>query len=486
MTKMRTHTVKRLTQAVLSLLMILTLAGCTSKDEPDENSGLYKAVSVNAFGMELGVDDIFDDPITIELQDGGKAVFSYEGKDYKMKWSHTEDSFEAKGGGAKLNGTLRDGVMELTDILDSGVDIRLECEEIMSRTSGTDDASVDGTAADTDDEELSETGALPEDVMQLIDTFEGDWYGMVRVNHAYDGYSDNEDAEMYATARFSFDETGDVTTYLCASVAPVSANFLNITATTSPSINSIVVNFDFFEGHSDDVYLSVNRGLLNGVADIVNDNGDELDISLALRRIGEEWTDDDKEIYWTYAAEYAHLAIGETTETLAAAWLGDEYPTPIPEPSYISSEGALASAGDGSGATGKEDEETESGADDDTAGVTTDDKYVYAGSDSPKYPDDIPADYPLVPHDRFVETFKAISDGKIGRSSTYEDVAAAFGNEGIRWTGYAYEGAAYYYWYSDEDYGNDKVHLLVTFLEDGDTLKYYAYTSVGITAQDVQ
>ena len=180
--------------------------------------------------------------------------------------------------------------------------------------------------------------------MKVIEDFEGDWYGMVRINHAYDGYSDHQDAEMYATARFSFDEQGEVTAYFCASVSPMAANFLNVTARTSPQIESVVVNFDFFEGHTkDDAYFRIDRGLLNTTANIINDDGDEMDISMVFRRIGDEWTENERTVYWKYAAEYAHLAVGETAETLAAAWCDDEYPKPVPALSNI--------AGGGTGAT---------------------------------------------------------------------------------------------------------------------------------------
>ncbi len=78
-------------------------------------------------------------------------------------------------------------------------------------------------------------------------------------------------------------------------------------------------------------------------------------------------------------------------------------------------------------------------------------------------------------------------DGTLTQASTYEDVANAFGAEGIQMVGIQYEGYAYYSWYSDKDYTpSTKIHVLVTFkVKDGD-LTYYAYSSEGITFMDVK
>ena len=356
-------------KAWFALFLAVTLAGCASEAEPDENSGLYEAVSAKTLGMEVGLDDVFDEPLTIELKDGGKAVFSYEGKDYNMKWTRSGRTFEAKGGGAELSGTLRDGVMEIEDVLDSGIDIRLECRSIIRKASRKGRDSKNGDTGEvTDggngigiDPDPADTDGIPEDAMKVAEIFEGDWYGMVRVNHAYDGYSRHQDVEMYCTARFAFDEKGDVTAYLCSSIAPLASNFLNVTAHTSPTIESVVVSFDFFEGHTkDDVYFRVDRGLLNGVAQIANDAGDEMDISLALRRIGDEWTENEKTVYWKFAAQYAHLAVGETAETMADAWCDGDYPKPVPALTNISGKADAASAGPASGGTDAAGADTES------------------------------------------------------------------------------------------------------------------------------
>ena len=78
-------------------------------------------------------------------------------------------------------------------------------------------------------------------------------------------------------------------------------------------------------------------------------------------------------------------------------------------------------------------------------------------------------------------------DGTLTQSSTYEDVARAFGAEGIRMAGIQYEGYAYYSWYSDKDYTRStKVHVLVTFKVKDGNLTYFAYSAEGIMFTDVK
>ena len=113
--------------------------------------------------------------------------------------------------------------------------------------------------------------------------------------------------------------------------------------------------------------------------------------------------------------------------------------------------------------------------------------YVYEGTSFSIKTEELPTNYPCLPEDKFVAGFKSLVDGTITTASTYEDVAKAFGDEGIRMAGIQYEGYAYYSWYSEKDYtGGTKVHVLVTFKVKDGVPTYYAYSAEGITPQDVK
>ena len=114
------------------LCTLLCLAGCGGKNsEPDPNAGLYKAVSAEMFGVEMSAEEALDgSEFTIELMNGGKAKFNYDGKSYSMKWTLDGTTFNAKGGGAELNGTLSGGVLQIKNMMDMGVNVKLVNEEL--------------------------------------------------------------------------------------------------------------------------------------------------------------------------------------------------------------------------------------------------------------------------------------------------------------------------------------------------------------------
>ena len=116
---------KKLTGIFLIVILTVSLYACGSS-EPDPNAGIYKGSSAEMGGVSIDLVEVFGDDLSIELKNGGKAVFNYDGESYKIKWSLEGTAFHAEGGGAELDGTLADGVMVLEDVLGSGVTITLQ------------------------------------------------------------------------------------------------------------------------------------------------------------------------------------------------------------------------------------------------------------------------------------------------------------------------------------------------------------------------
>ena len=116
---------KKFLVVVCALAMLFAMCACGAEEEVDPNAGVYDAISAEMYGIKIAVDDVFEDGFSIELQNGGKAIFHYDGEDYSLKWTLDGETFHAEGGGAELDGTLKDGVMDLEDVIGSGIQIRL-------------------------------------------------------------------------------------------------------------------------------------------------------------------------------------------------------------------------------------------------------------------------------------------------------------------------------------------------------------------------
>ena len=119
---------KKVMKRIISLLFLLALAfalAACGSSEPDPNAGVYEVKTADYAGLSISIDSVFPDGFSLELKNGGKATFHFEGKDYGMKWTLDGTTFHAECGGAELDGTLSDGVMNLINVLDCGVNINL-------------------------------------------------------------------------------------------------------------------------------------------------------------------------------------------------------------------------------------------------------------------------------------------------------------------------------------------------------------------------
>ncbi len=141
---------------MLLAVMITVMTGCGSKKgDDDPNLGVYKAKSAEMGGFKVSVEEVFEDGFIIELKKKGKAHLEADGEDGgNIKWTLDGNKFHAEGGGAELDGTLSDGVMVLENVMDSGMTLYLECDDIIASAGEKKDAEEeDGTETKSDDED---------------------------------------------------------------------------------------------------------------------------------------------------------------------------------------------------------------------------------------------------------------------------------------------------------------------------------------------
>ena len=118
-------TTKKLLALLLSLLIILSLAACSESPSTDPNAGLYTAVTAEMMGFEMDVSELFGKGFTVELKDKGKCALVVDGKKANGKWTLSGTAFHLEGGGLDCNGTLKDGLMSLDNVMDSGLVLNL-------------------------------------------------------------------------------------------------------------------------------------------------------------------------------------------------------------------------------------------------------------------------------------------------------------------------------------------------------------------------
>ncbi|MCR5356466.1 MAG: hypothetical protein K6E63_03595 [Lachnospiraceae bacterium] len=112
---------------LLVLLMAVTLTACKGDDgsASDPNLGTYEGQSAEMSGFTVGVDQLFEEGISVELKKKGKGKIRCDGATDSLKWTLDGDKFHAEGGGNEYDGTVSEGVMVLEDILGTGMSVTL-------------------------------------------------------------------------------------------------------------------------------------------------------------------------------------------------------------------------------------------------------------------------------------------------------------------------------------------------------------------------
>ena len=130
---------------LLAAIMMFTLAACSGDDSADDpNLGKYEGQSAEMSGFTVGVDQLFEEGISVELKKKGKGKIYCDGASDSIKWTLDGSDFHAEGGGNEYDGTLSDGVMVLENILDSGMSVTLVCDDVVASSKGSSDEGDDG------------------------------------------------------------------------------------------------------------------------------------------------------------------------------------------------------------------------------------------------------------------------------------------------------------------------------------------------------
>ena len=178
---------------VLSLMMILilSLTACGGKGggaSDDPNLGKYIGEEYSGDGSNwFSLSEIFDEGESyIELKDGGKGVFCLGGDATDIKWTLENDgTLKLTRDSLESNGTLKDGMITLTDLWGNEVTITF-------RKEGGSEAAATGD--------------------ELLDLWNGDWYGWWKMSGCSGDYEDMEGEwwDICGSIDIGADKTGTV------------------------------------------------------------------------------------------------------------------------------------------------------------------------------------------------------------------------------------------------------------------------------------
>ena len=182
---------KKVISLMLALVLALSLTACGGKGggaSDDPNLGKYIGEEYSGDGSNwFSLSEIFDEGESyIELKDGGKGVFCLGGDATDIKWTLENDgTLKLTRDSLESNGTLKDGLITLTDLWGNEVTITFQKE-------GGSEAAATGDA--------------------LLDWWNGDWYGWWKMSGCSGDYEDMEGDwwDICGSIDIGADKTGTV------------------------------------------------------------------------------------------------------------------------------------------------------------------------------------------------------------------------------------------------------------------------------------
>lgn len=115
---------------IMASMIVSLLAGC-GKAEPDPNSGVYEGTKAIVMGTAMNIDEFYDGPVTFDIQDGGKCVCDLNGEKSTVKWTREGDKIRFEDDGVELEGTIGGGNLTIINLMDTGVDLELHCDNLL-------------------------------------------------------------------------------------------------------------------------------------------------------------------------------------------------------------------------------------------------------------------------------------------------------------------------------------------------------------------
>ena len=140
---------------VVFLLMIIVtmISGSLRTGKPnaaDPNQGTWKATRAETGGSTREIGTVFGSGFTLDLNDKGKCVATVAGTKAYGKWTLSGDTLQLDCSGLTCTGTLKNGLITLTDVHGQGVTIYLVKEDTVEQQPTDGGDMTQTTPTDTD------------------------------------------------------------------------------------------------------------------------------------------------------------------------------------------------------------------------------------------------------------------------------------------------------------------------------------------------
>lgn len=121
---------KKVTAVILILMILISLVACGGKadNKVDPNLGMWKAISATLEGETMEAKELFDEGVLLELKAKGKYILIWDGDTENGKWSYKDGKLVITRDEGEFTGSIKNGILILKNVADSGMDIFFEKE----------------------------------------------------------------------------------------------------------------------------------------------------------------------------------------------------------------------------------------------------------------------------------------------------------------------------------------------------------------------
>lgn len=315
---------------IISLLTTMLFCGCgKDKGKDDPNLGLYTAKYGSMMGVSLEVGDVFGEGFTIELKEKNKCEVFVDGDKASGKWSLDGEKFSFDAGGIECEGTLKDGVILLTDVMGSGIELTLINEDYKGsddsdQKSGGEAKTGNGPSSlkpgsNGSDSEVSDDMFLsPEDKK-----WSGTWYGYISFDDCTGAFESQNECfyPVYMVVEFTVEDGGIFTVY-DEDEKFAEADFLiindAITAVEGTAFDQTmnVNNYTFLSSRTEENLIVMY--------DTIYGDAGTLDYTIHLKPWGVRWDESEGLIYYDDIIAPYHNAL-DANEDPKFGWVNPVY-----------------------------------------------------------------------------------------------------------------------------------------------------------------